>query len=89
MVVNIKKAKGTKKCVIIRKLKFENYKSSLEVTQIKNKINHIEQNKINIDSPKKNHKEFIRNNKSILKAQQRFKTDRHIFFTEEIIKIAF
>ena len=42
MVVNIKKAKGAKKCVIIRKLKFENYKSSLEVTQIKNKINHIE-----------------------------------------------
>ena len=29
-----KKAKGTKKCVIKRKLKFENYKNCLEATQI-------------------------------------------------------
>ena len=32
-----KKGKGTKKCVIKRKLKFENYKSCLEATQLKNK----------------------------------------------------
>ena len=32
-----KKEKGTKKCVIKRKLKFENYKSCLEATQLKNK----------------------------------------------------
>ena len=35
-----------------------------------------------------NHKEFIRNNKSILKTQQRFKSERHNVFTEEINKIA-
>ena len=41
-----KKAKGTKKCVIKRKLKFENYKNCLKAAQIKNKINHLEKNKI-------------------------------------------
>ena len=30
-------AKGTKKCVIKRKLKFENYKNCLEATQPNNK----------------------------------------------------
>ena len=36
-----KKAKGTKKCVIKRKHKFEDYKNSLEITQLKTKINHL------------------------------------------------
>ena len=36
-----KKAKGTKKCVIKRKLKFENYKNCLEATQLENKTNHL------------------------------------------------
>ena len=35
-----KKGKDTKKCVIKRKLKFENYKSCLEATQLENKINY-------------------------------------------------
>ena len=48
-----KKAKGTKKCVIKRKLKFENYKNCLEATQLDNKIKYLEKNKINIDSLKK------------------------------------
>ena len=47
-----KKAKGTKKCVIKRKLKFENYKNCLEATQLENKINHLEKNKIDIDKIK-------------------------------------
>ena len=37
-----KKAKGTKKCVIKRKLKFENYKNCLEATQLDNKIKYLE-----------------------------------------------
>ena len=41
-----KKAKGTKKFVIKRKLKFENYKNCLKAAQIKNTINHLEKNKI-------------------------------------------
>ena len=50
------KAKGTKKCVIKRKLKFENYKNYLEATQLENKINYLEKNKIDIN----NIKEFIK-----------------------------
>ena len=37
----------------------------------------------------KNKKEFIKNNKQILKTQQKFKSERHNVFTEEIHKIAF
>ena len=53
-----KKAKGTKKCVIKRELKFENYRESLF------------------------------NDKIILKSQQRFKSDHHRVYTEEVNKIA-
>ena len=38
--MKIKKAKGTKKCVMKRKLKFEDYKNCLEAAQNKNKPNH-------------------------------------------------
>ena len=43
-----KKAKGTKNCVIKRKLKFENFENCLEATQLENKINHVEKNEIDI-----------------------------------------
>ena len=52
-----KKVKGTKKCIIKRKLKFEDYKNCLEAVQIENRINHLKKKKINVDSPK----EFINN----------------------------
>ena len=38
---------------------------------------------------KKDNKEFIKSNILVLKPQQRFKSERHNVFTEEIIKIAF
>ena len=79
-----KKTKGTKKFVMKRKLKFQNYKNRLEATQLENKINYLEKNKIDIDSIKV----FIKNNKSIMKIQQKFKSERHNVFTEEINKIA-
>ena len=53
-----KKAKGTKKFVIKRRLMVKNYKGCLF------------------------------NNKIILKSQQRFKTDHHNIYTEQINKIA-
>ena len=53
-----KKAKGTKKCVIKRRLKFNDYKDCLL------------------------------NNEIILKSQQRFKSERHDVYTEEVNKIA-
>ena len=55
-----KKAKGTKKCVVKRELKFENYKSCLKATQLASKIKHLEKNKIDADGIKENHKEFIK-----------------------------
>ena len=55
---NDKKAKGTKKCVIKRRLKFNDYKDCLL------------------------------NNEIVLKSQQRFKSERHDVYTEEINKIA-
>ena len=39
------KAKDTKKCVIKRKLKFENFKNCLERTQLENEINHLKKEK--------------------------------------------
>ena len=53
-----KKAKGTRKCVIKRRLMFENYKDCLF------------------------------NGKIILKPQQRFKSDHHEMYTEEVNKIS-
>ena len=53
-----KKAKGTKKCVIKRKLKFNDYKGCLL------------------------------NDKIVLKSQQRFKSERHDVYTENVNKIA-
>ena len=61
-VVKIKKQKA-QKSVTKRKLKFQGYKNCLEVTQIENKINHIEKNKIDGDSPK----EFIKKKKTAVK----------------------
>ena len=45
---------------IKRKLKFENYKNCLEAPQLDNRINYLEKNKTDIESIKKNHKEFIK-----------------------------
>ena len=36
-----------------------------------------------------NYKEFIKNDKLILKSQQRFRSEKHYLFTEEINKIIF
>ena len=55
------------------KLKFKNYQNCLRATLLEHKINHLEKNKIDIDSLKKDHKEFIRN-KLILKTHQKFKS---------------
>ena len=53
-----KKAKGTKNCVIKRRLKFSDYKDCLV------------------------------NNEIILKSKQRFKSEKHDAYTEEVNKIA-
>ena len=56
--IEMKKAKGTKKCVIKKMLKFEDYKKCLF------------------------------DNETMLKSQQRFKSENHEVYTENINKIA-
>ena len=81
-----KKRKGTKKCVVKRKLKFQDYKIWLGAAQVKRKI--IIQKKITlIDIVFRKIKKNFLKNKLILKTQQRLKSERHNV-TEEIDKIA-
>ena len=54
----MKKAKGTKKCIVKRELMFKNYKDSLF------------------------------NDEVIIRSQQRFRSDHHRVYTEEVNKIA-
>ena len=81
-----KTSKGTKKFVIKRKLKFKNYKNYLEANQLHNKINYVAKNEIKVDNLKKDHKEFIRNNKLILKTQQSFRSEKYNVYTAEIME---
>ena len=43
------------------------YKNCLKATELENEINQLEKNKVIVDSPTKDTKEFIKINKSILK----------------------
>ena len=52
-----KKANGMKKCVIKQKFKFEDYKHCLEATQLENKLNQLEKNKLDKYSLRENHKD--------------------------------
>ena len=79
---------GTKKCVIKRQLKFKDYKNCLKAAQIERKINYLRRKKIDVDSIKQDQKEFVKNNKPILKLQQIFKSERYNVLIEEINKIA-
>ena len=70
-----------------KKLKFQDYKNCLEASQIENEINHLEKNKIDVDSLE-DQKQFIKNNKLIIKTKKQSKSKRHNVFNEEINKIA-
>ena len=52
------------------------------------KINKPFGEKTEIDSNKKNHKVLLKNTKLILGTQERFKSESHNVFTEEINKVA-
>ena len=69
--------------MIRRKLKFEDYENWLAATQIENTINQQEKNKPNVNSLR-----IHKNNRLILKSQQRFKSKKHNVFTEAVNKIA-
>ena len=82
-----KNQKSTKKCVIKRKLKFQDHQHCLEVTQLEKKINQLKKDKVDTDDLKGNHKEVIENNKLLLKSQQEFRREKHNAFTEKVNKI--
>ena len=52
--MKIKKAKGTKKCAIKRKIKFKDYNNCLRASQIENITNYLEKKEIDIDCLKNN-----------------------------------
>ena len=70
-----------------KQFKITYYKNCLKASQIENKINYLEKKRIDVDCFKEDKKEFVKNNKLILKTQI-FKSERHNIFTEEIQKIA-
>ena len=78
-----KKVKGTKKCVIKRKLKFENIKNCLQVTQLENKINFPEKIKIDIDSIK----EFIKKINQYQKYSKGLKVKGTMFSLKELTRL--
>ena len=50
-----------------KKIKFEDCKHCIEAIQLENEINQPVTNKFDVESIRENHKEFIKNNKLILK----------------------
>ena len=60
----------------------------LEVTQLETKINQSRNNKLDMNSLRENHEEFIKNNKLILNSQQRIRSEKHNVFTEKVNKVA-
>ena len=60
----------------------EDYTKCLEATQIESKINQLGKSKVDVDDLRQNNK----NNKLILKPQQRLKNEKHNVFTKEVKK---
>ena len=63
----------------------------MEATKLEDKINQLGKNKIDEDNVffyKRKHREFIKNNKLVLKTQKRFISERHNIFIDEINKTA-
>ena len=86
--MKVKKQKVQKTVSQEEKLHFKIINTQLEAAQIENKINHLEKNEIVLNSSKEDKKEFVKNNKLILKIQEKFRSETHNVFIEEIKKIA-
>ena len=79
-----KKARSTEMCDIKQKLNFKDDKICLEAIQLEIEINHLENNTLDLDKLTGHEK----SNRLVLKSQQRFRSEIHNVFTEEINKIA-
>ena len=82
-----KKAKGTKKGITKRKLKFQYYKNCLKAAQVEKKINYLRKKKNDVDSLKEDQKEFVKNNKLISKTQQRFKSEKQNVLMKKLTRL--
>ena len=87
-VVKIKKEKTQKTVSLIANLNLKIIKIVSKQLNLRIKQTIQKTKEIDTDSPKKDEKEFIKNNRLILKTQKRFKNERHNIFTQEINKIA-
>ena len=87
-VVKIKKEKTQKTMSLIANLNLKIIKIVSKQLNLRIKQTIQKTKEIDTDSPKKDDKEFIKNNRLILKTQKRFKNERHNIFTQEINKIA-
>ena len=67
-------------------MNFEVCKHYLEPTQVEN--NSTRKNKVDVNSLRKNNKEFLKSNKLILKSKQIFRIEKYDVFTEKVKKIA-
>ena len=87
-----RKKQKAQKIVIKYILKLEDYKHCLEANQLENKIKHLEKNKLYVDKIitvlQKIMQNSQKNNKLILKLQQRFRSEKHNAFKGEVNKIA-
>ena len=86
--MKVKKQKAQKTVSQEENLHFKIINTQLQAAQIENKINHLEKNEIVLNSSKEDKKEFVKNNKLILKIQEKLRSETHNVFTEEIKKIA-
>ena len=82
-VVKIEK-QTTQKRVIKRKLKCDGYKNCLEGAQLEKASR---KNKIDVDIPKENHKELIKNNKLILETQHDLEVKSIMLFLNKLIRL--
>ena len=80
-----KKAKGTKSCVIIRKLKFKDYKSCLKASQVVNTVNYLEKTDINADCFKEDQRKFVEKNKLVLNKD--LKVKNRIFLMKKLTRL--
>ena len=74
----------TQKRVIKRKLKCDGYKNCLEGAQLEKASRKI---KIDVNIPKENHKELIKNNKLILKTQHDLEVKSIMLFLNKLTRL--
>ena len=75
-------------CAMKQNHKFWDYKNYLETNQHGKEINYLEKSKFVVNSLRKNHKDFMKNNRLMLKSKQRVWSKKSKEFTEDIKKIA-